>query len=230
MIEVRDVVKRYIMGSEELLALKGVNLTINKGEFTAIMGPSGSGKSTFMNIIGCLDRASKGIYKLNQKDISNFSDNELAHLRNKELGFVFQAFNLIPRMTVLENVELPMIYSGISQKKRREKALSALERVGLEDRVKHLPNEISGGQKQRVAIARSLVNSPSVILADEPTGNLDSKSSEDIMGVFQDLNNEGTTIILVTHENDIAKHGKRIVRFKDGQIIDDCPVENRIIL
>jgi len=221
MIEVNKVVKRYVTGEIDFTALKGVNLAISKGEFTAIMGPSGSGKSTFMNILGCLDRMDSGKYILNGEDVSNLTDNELARVRNKEIGFVFQAFNLLPRMTILENVELPMVYAGVPHKERRERALSALSKVALSDRVKHRPNEISGGQKQRVAIARAIVNKPNVIMADEPTGNLDTKSSTEIMKIFEDLNKEGATIIMVTHELDIAEHAKRIVKFRDGEIISD---------
>lgn len=230
MIKVKDVVKIYQMGDTELIALNRVSLSVEKGEFTSIMGPSGSGKSTFMNILGCLDKMNSGKYTLNDRDVSDLTDNELAYVRNKELGFVFQSFNLIPRMTLLENVELPMVYAGVPSRERREKALAALEKVGLQDRIKHMPNEISGGQKQRAAIARAIVNSPSVIMADEPTGNLDTKSSEEIMKIFQRLNEEGATVIMVTHEPDIAQHGKRIVRFRDGEITDDYKVENRIIL
>jgi putative ABC transport system ATP-binding protein len=230
MIEVKNIVKIYEMGDIKLTALNNVSLRVDKGEFTAIMGPSGSGKSTFMNILGCLDKMNSGSYILNDKDVSGLSDNELAFVRNKELGFVFQSFNLIPRMTIFENVELPMVYAGVSTKERRERALSALDKVGLLDRIKHMPNEVSGGQKQRAAIARAIVNSPSVIMADEPTGNLDSKSSEDIMRIFQNLNNEGATVIMVTHENDISMHAKRVVRFRDGEVIQDYTVDNRIIL
>ena len=230
MIEVIDVVKNYITGELNFTALNNINLKIEKGEFTAIMGPSGSGKSTFMNILGCLDRLTKGKYILNGKDVSNMDDKELAHIRNKEIGFVFQAFNLLPRMNVLENVELPMTYAGVPAKQRRERALIALEKVGLTDRIKHKPNEISGGQKQRVAIARAIVNNPTVIMADEPTGNLDTKSSVEIMRIFQDLNNEGATVIMVTHEADIALYSKRVVRFRDGEIISDELVKNRILL
>lgn len=229
-IEVNGIVKKYVTGTIDFTALKGINLAIDKGEFTSIMGPSGSGKSTFMNILGCLDRFDSGTYILNGKNVSSLNDNELAYIRNKEIGFVFQAFNLLPRMTILENVELPMAYAGISIKERREKALIALEKVGLSDRVKHRPNEISGGQKQRVAIARAIVNSPAVIMADEPTGNLDTKSSVEIMKIFQQLNNEGSTVIMVTHEPDIAKHTKRVVRFRDGEIVADEEVVDRIIL
>jgi putative ABC transport system ATP-binding protein len=230
MLEVKDIVKRYVTGEINFIALKNIDLKIEKGEFTSIMGPSGSGKSTMMNILGCLDKMDCGTYILNGKNVSNLSDNELAFIRNKEIGFVFQAFNLLPRMTILENVELPMAYAGIPKKERREKALKALDRVGLSDRVKHRPNEISGGQKQRVAIARAIVNNPAVIMADEPTGNLDTKSSVEIMKIFQDLNNEGATIIMVTHEPDIAQHTKRVVRFRDGEIVEDYAVKNRILL
>lgn len=230
MIEVENVVKIYQMGDTQLTALDDVSLKVDKGEFTAIMGPSGSGKSTFMNILGCLDKMNSGKYTLNNKDVSDLTDNELAYVRNKELGFVFQSFNLIPRMTLLENVELPMVYAGVPAKERRDRALSALEKVGLQDRIKHMPNEISGGQKQRAAIARAIVNSPSVIMADEPTGNLDTKSSEEIMKIFQKLNEEGATVIMVTHEPDISQHAKRVVRFRDGKITDDYEVKDRIIL
>lgn len=230
MIEVENVVKIYQMGDTQLTALDDVSLKVDKGEFTAIMGPSGSGKSTFMNILGCLDKMNSGKYTLNNKDVSDLTDNELAYVRNKELGFVFQSFNLIPRRTLLENVELPMVYAGVPAKERRDRALSALEKVGLQDRIKHMPNEISGGQKQRAAIARAIVNSPSVIMADEPTGNLDTKSSEEIMKIFQKLNEEGATVIMVTHEPDISQHAKRVVRFRDGKITDDYEVKDRIIL
>lgn len=221
MIEVQDIVKIYDTGSIKFTALRNISLKIEKGEFAAIMGPSGSGKSTFMNILGCLDKMDAGKYILNGKDVSNLTGNELAYIRNKEIGFVFQAFNLLPRMTVLENVELPMVYAGVPRKERRGKALLALEKVGLSDRISHRPNEISGGQKQRVAIARAIVNSPAVIMADEPTGNLDTKSSIDIMDIFHSLNSEGATIIMVTHESDIAEQAKRIVKFRDGLIVSD---------
>jgi len=230
MLEVRNLIKTYKTGDFEFTALNNINLKIEKGEFTAIMGASGSGKSTLMNILGCLDKMNSGEYILNGQDISILNDNELAYIRNKEIGFVFQSFNLIPRINLLDNVQLPMMYAGIPAKLRKEKALYALEKVGLSDRVKHLPNEISGGQKQRAAIARAIVNSPAVLMADEPTGNLDSKSSEDIMRIFQDLNNEGATILMVTHENDIASHTNRIVRFRDGEILSDSIVKHSIVL
>lgn len=230
MIEVNDVLKRYVTGDIDFTALKSVSLKVEKGEFTAIMGPSGSGKSTFMNILGCLDRMDGGTYFLNDQDVSNLEDNQLATIRNKEIGFVFQAFNLLPRMSILENVELPMVYAGVSLKERKERALSALEKVGLSDRVNHKPNEVSGGQKQRVAIARAIVNNPAVIMADEPTGNLDTKSSIEIMKIFQKLNTEGATVVMVTHEADIAKCAKRVVKFLDGEIVSDYPVEGRTIL
>jgi len=230
MIEVKDILKRYITGDIDFTALKSVSLKVEKGEFTAIMGPSGSGKSTFMNILGCLDKMDGGTYFLNGQDVSNLYDNQLALIRNKEIGFVFQSFNLLPRISVLENVELPMLYAGVPAKERRKRALIALDKVGLSDRVKHRPNEISGGQKQRVAIARAMVNNPAVIMADEPTGNLDTKSSIEIMKIFQKLNDDGATILMVTHEDDIAKCAKRVVRFLDGDIVEEHPVEGRRIL
>lgn len=229
-ISLNDIVKVYDTGAIKLKALKEINLSIEEKEFVAIMGASGSGKSTLMNILGCLDRLTSGKYVLDGVDISSLDDNSLAEIRNKKIGFVFQAFNLLPKLTALANVELPMVYAGVAKNEREEKAKLALERVGLSDRIYHKPNELSGGQKQRVAIARALVNNPSIILADEPTGNLDSKSSEEIMGIFQELNDEGVTIVMVTHEPDIAMHTKRAVVFKDGNIISDNPVENRIIL
>lgn len=227
MIDLKDIVKIYRTGGEELVALKEISLHIAEGEFTSIMGPSGSGKSTMMNILGLLDRFDSGTYILNGQNVTGLSDNESAHVRNKEIGFVFQSFNLMPRMTILENVELPMVYAGIPAKERKERALKALDRVGLSDRVKHRPNEISGGQKQRVAIARAIVNTPAVLMADEPTGNLDSKTTLEIMRIFQELNAEGTTIVMVTHEPEVAVYTKRIVSFRDGEIQDDQPQINQ---
>ena len=230
MIEVKNLWKTYKTGEIEFDALKGVDLFIGKGEYTAIMGPSGSGKSTLMNILGCLDGLTDGKYILNNNDVSTLNDNQLARIRNKEIGFVFQAFNLLPRLTVLENVELPLMYAGVSVFERRKRAKEALKKVGLEDRMYHRPNEISGGQKQRVAIARAIVLTPSVLMADEPTGNLDSASSHEIMKIFQDLNSDGTTIVMVTHEPDIAQYTKRIVKVRDGNITEDTPVVNRTTL
>ncbi len=219
----------YKQGDLEVAALQGVSFQIDKGEFVSIMGASGSGKSTMMNILGCLDKPTGGAYFLEEEDVAKLKDNQLAIIRNKKIGFVFQSFNLLPRLSALENVELPMVYAGVSAKKRRELAMDALTKVSLEERVKHKPNELSGGQRQRVAIARALVNTPSILLADEPTGNLDSRSGEEIMGIFQQLNNEGATIIMVTHEPDIAQHTKRIVTFRDGKIISNENVQNQII-
>jgi putative ABC transport system ATP-binding protein len=227
-IRMEDIGKIYDTGKVQVEALKKVNLGISKGEFVSIMGPSGSGKSTLMNIIGCLDRSTGGIYELDGVNISELDDVELAKIRNKRIGFVFQSFNLLPRITAVQNIELPMIYAGVGKKERREKAISALERVSLVERMDHKPNELSGGQKQRVAIARALVNNPAIILADEPTGNLDTASGEDIMAVFQELNREGVTIVLVTHEPDIAEHTKRIIKFRDGFLISDEIVKNPI--
>ena len=221
MINIEDLNKIYKTGSIEVQALKNVNIEINHGEFIAIMGHSGSGKSTLMNIIGCLDRPTTGKYFLDGIEIDKQGSDELSLIRNKKIGFVFQAFNLIPRTNVLKNVELPMIYAKVKSKQRREKALELLEKVGLQDRTTHLPNELSGGQKQRVAIARALANNPPIILADEPTGNLDTNSSEEIMSIFRELNKDGNSIIVVTHEPEVAKYADRIIVFKDGTIIND---------
>ncbi|WP_299704235.1 ABC transporter ATP-binding protein [uncultured Pontibacter sp.] len=220
-IETHDISKVYRMGSETIHALKSVSIKIQRGEYVAFMGPSGSGKSTLMNIIGCLDTPSGGQYVLNGNDVSNMTDNELAEVRNKEIGFVFQTFNLLPRQSSLENVALPLIYAGYNKSDREEKAQQALESVGLGNRGKHKPNELSGGQRQRVAIARALINDPSIILADEPTGNLDTKTSYEIMELFENLHAKGNTIIMVTHEEDIAKYAHRIVRLRDGLIESD---------
>ncbi len=210
------------------MALAGVDLWVDKGEFVSIMGSSGSGKSTMMNILGCLDKPTSGTYILDGIDISKVQDSKLSEIRNKKIGFVFQSFNLLPKLTAIENVELPMLYAGVNSAARHKKAMEALEIVGLEERIKHKPNEMSGGQRQRVAIARSLVNSPAIILADEPTGNLDSKSTFEIIDIFKRLNSEGATIVMVTHEPDVAQHTKRIVTFKDGKTISDEPVTGGI--
>lgn len=221
LIEVRDVFKIYQVGTQEVRALNGVDLDINSNEYVALMGPSGSGKSTLMNLLGCLDSPTKGTYKLNGPNVADLSDSELAEIRNEEIGFVFQTFNLLPRYTALENVALPMIYSGIPKAVRNKRAKEVLEMVGLGDRMDHRPNELSGGQRQRVAVARALVNKPSIILADEPTGNLDSKTSDEIMSLFDDILAAGNTIIVVTHEEDIAQRAQRIVRLRDGKVESD---------
>ena len=222
MIEIRNLSKVYVMGSEEIRALDGVDLDIQRNEYVAVMGPSGSGKSTLMNLVGCLDTPTAGDYWLNGRRVSQLDDDELAHVRNREIGFVFQTFNLLPRASALHNVELPLVYAGISSEKRTELAHAALRAVDLEDRATHRPNELSGGQRQRVAIARALVNHPSILLADEPTGNLDSKTSAEIMGVFDRLHDDGNTIIVVTHETDIAAHARREVHLLDGKVEQDA--------
>jgi putative ABC transport system ATP-binding protein len=221
MIETTDLWKTYIMGTEEIHALRGVSIQIERGEYVAIMGPSGSGKSTLMNLIGCLDTPSKGTYQLNGKQVSQMNDDELARIRNEEIGFVFQTFNLLPRATALHNVELPLIYAGITSKTRGERASQALDKVELADRKTHRPNQLSGGQRQRVAIARALVNNPSILLADEPTGNLDSKTGVEIMSLFARLHEAGNTIVLVTHEPEVAQHAHRAIHIRDGQVEKD---------
>jgi putative ABC transport system ATP-binding protein len=221
LIEIKKISKIYEMGEEKLYALNEIDLSIKKNEYVAIMGPSGSGKSTLMNIIGCLDTPTSGDYILNGKDVHEMDDNELADIRNREIGFVFQTFNLLPRSNALHNVELPLVYSGISRTERLKRAEEALVNVGLADRMTHKPNELSGGQRQRVAVARALINKPSIILADEPTGNLDTKTGEEIMSLIKELNEKGNTIIIVTHEEDIAQHAKRIVKIRDGMIESD---------
>ncbi len=228
-IHLESIQKSYFMGKQELQVLKGISLDIFKNEYVALMGPSGSGKSTLMNIIGCLDTPSAGKYILNEHDVSEMKDNDLAEIRNKEIGFVFQQFNLLPRLTALENVALPLVYAGMSKKLRNEKAMQVLEMVSLTDRSHHKPNELSGGQCQRVAIARALVNDPSIILADEPTGNLDTKTSYEIMGIFDEIYKNGNTIITVTHEEDIANHARRIVRLRDGVIESDKKNEQVLV-
>ncbi len=228
MIELQDVYKIYNTGENEVRALDGVTLTINKGEFVAIVGQSGSGKSTAMNIIGCLDVPSRGKYFLNGEDVGSLGDDRLAEIRNKMLGFIFQQYNLVSKLNVLENVELPLIYAGLNAKRRYEQAMEALEKVGLADRIKHMPNQLSGGQQQRVSIARALATGPSVILADEPTGALDSKTGKEVLGFLRSLNEEGNTIVLITHDNSIAAQSKRIVRIQDGRITSDLPVSEEV--
>ncbi len=221
LIEVRDLWKTYVMGSEEIHALRGVSIQIERGEYVAIMGPSGSGKSTLMNLIGCLDTPTKGSYLLNEKQVGQMNDNELAQIRNEEIGFVFQTFNLLPRASALQNVELPLVYAGVATRDRQARAKAALEKVELGSRMTHKPNELSGGQRQRVAIARALVNNPSILLADEPTGNLDSKTGAEIMSLFARLHQAGNTIVLVTHEADIAAFAHRTIHLRDGQVEKD---------
>ncbi|HUZ50219.1 MAG TPA: ABC transporter ATP-binding protein [Candidatus Dormibacteraeota bacterium] len=222
-IELRDIKKTYKNGALEVPVLHGINATIAHGEYVAIMGPSGSGKSTLMNLIGCLDRATSGTYILDGVDVSSLNDNELAEIRLKKLGFVFQGFNLLARTDAIKNVALPLFYAGVSQRKRNDAALAVLEQVGLADRAKHKPNELSGGQQQRVAIARALINDPAVLLADEPTGNLDTKTSDDILALFNKLYENGRTIIMVTHDEEVARNAKRIIRLRDGLIVSDGP-------
>lgn len=230
LIKTLNLAKTYIMGTMEVRALRSVSIEIMTNEYVALMGPSGSGKSTLMNLLGCLDTPTSGTYILNGEDVSTMEDDELAEIRNKEIGFVFQTFNLLPRLTALENVALPLIYGGVSTSKRNKMAKEALSKVGLDDRIEHRPNELSGGQRQRVAIARAIVNNPAIILADEPTGNLDTKTSIEIMGIFERIRELGNTIILVTHEPDIAQHATRIIKMRDGLIESDVVNENVILV
>ena len=223
LIETVDLWKTYVMGGERIHALRGVSIAIERGEYVAIMGPSGSGKSTLMNLIGCLDTPTRGAYRLNGRNVDQMSDDELARIRNEEIGFVFQTFNLLPRATALQNVELPLVYAGVGHRERERRATAALEMVELEDRQLHRPNELSGGQRQRVAIARALVNSPSLVLADEPTGNLDSRTGDEIIGLLQVLHAAGNTVLLVTHEAGIAAHADRVVQIRDGEVAHDRP-------
>jgi putative ABC transport system ATP-binding protein len=228
-IDIIDLHKEYVMGTQVVRALRGVSFNLMKNEYVAIMGPSGSGKSTLMNMIGCLDTPTRGDYILNGKNVSDLSDNQLAAVRNKEIGFVFQTFNLLARSNCLSNVELPLIYSGMRSSERKKRALDVLDKVGLSDRVDHKPNELSGGQRQRVAVARALVNNPSILLADEPTGNLDSKTGEEIMQLFEELYRHGNTIIVVTHEEEIAAHARRVIRLRDGLLESDTRIENPVL-
>jgi putative ABC transport system ATP-binding protein len=228
-IEVEDITKVYQMGSQEVRALAGVSLTVEPGEYIAIMGPSGSGKSTFMNMLGCLDTPTSGRYVLNGNDVSTMTDDELAEIRNREIGFIFQTFNLLPRVDCLQNAELPLIYAGIGRRQRREMAAEALTKVGLGDRMDHKPNELSGGQRQRVATARALVNNPALILADEPTGNLDTETGNEIMMLFETLHRQGNTLLVVTHEEEIAHHARRILRLRDGLLEQDVRVDNPVL-
>ena len=229
LIELNDITKVYQMGSQEVRALAGVSLQVFANEYVAIMGPSGSGKSTMMNIIGCLDTPTSGEYYLNSQQVSQMTDNELAEIRNREIGFVFQTFNLLPRVNCLQNVELPLVYAGMRRGQRREQAADALKSVGLGDRMDHKPNELSGGQRQRVAVARALVNKPSILMADEPTGNLDTKTGEEIMQLFEHLYRQGNTLLVVTHEEDIAQHARRVIRLRDGLIESDVRVDNPVL-
>jgi len=229
LISIREMTKVYVMGDQEVRALNGVSLDIYPNEFVAIMGPSGSGKSTMMNMVGCLDTPTAGTYMLNGQDVSKMRDNELAEVRNREIGFVFQTFNLIPRISILQNVELPLVYAGVKRSERRDRAQHALDSVGLGDRVNHKPNELSGGQRQRVAIARAIVTRPSLILADEPTGNLDTRTSAEIMRIFEALYRAGNTVVMVTHEEDISHHARKIVRFRDGVVEEIETVPNPLL-